>query len=125
MFHTTEICHKLFVNFLRGFSRQTFMNCLERSLEKCAGGDWLEDYSYVVLEHGMMDKKCGVCPNHNYANLEQALRGKRHHQAFTGPLQKIHPALLNLGPFSRLTKFNSSFASLPIQVYFSLLLPFS
>ena len=88
MFHTTEICHKLFVNFLRGFSRQTFMNCLERSLEKCAGGDWLEDYSYVVLEHGMMDKKCGVCPNHNYANLEQALRGKRHHQAFTGPLQR-------------------------------------
>ena len=75
------------------------MNCLERSLEKCAGGDWLEDYSYVVLEHGMMDKKCGVCPNHNYANLEQALHGKRHHQTFSEPLQKyILPSLI-LDPF--------------------------
>ena len=56
------------------------MNCLERSHAKCAGGAWLEDYSYVVLEHGMVDKKCGVCPNHNYTNLERALHGKNHHQ---------------------------------------------
>ena len=53
------------------------MNCLERSLAKCSGGTWLQDYSYVVLEHGMVDKKCGVCRNHNYTNLEQTLHGKR------------------------------------------------
>ena len=55
------------------------MNCLERALGNCVGGTWLQDYSYVVLEHGMVDKKCNVCSEHNYTNLEQALHGKRRH----------------------------------------------
>ncbi|KAL9971674.1 hypothetical protein ACROYT_G017871 [Oculina patagonica] len=52
---------------------QTFMDCLEQSLASCVGGAWLRNYSYVVLEHGVMDKKCGVCHKHDYTNLEQAL----------------------------------------------------
>ncbi|XP_020604561.1 uncharacterized protein LOC110043456 [Orbicella faveolata] len=58
---------------------QTFMNCLERSLAKCDGGAWLQDYSYVVLEHGMVDKKCNVCRDHNYTNLEQRLHASTKH----------------------------------------------
>ncbi|KAJ7372106.1 hypothetical protein OS493_020531 [Desmophyllum pertusum] len=52
---------------------QTFMNCLEQSLASCVGGDWLQNYSFVVLEHGVMDKKCGVCPRHDYSNLERVM----------------------------------------------------
>ncbi|XP_022797942.1 uncharacterized protein LOC111336170 [Stylophora pistillata] len=49
------------------------MNCLDGSLGSCVGGSWLQNYSYVVLEHGMMDKKCRVCPNHHYNDLERAV----------------------------------------------------
>lgn len=53
------------------------MDCLEQSLESCVGGTWLRNYSDVVLEHGVMDKKCGVCRKHDYAGLERALHGKK------------------------------------------------
>ncbi|CAH3045403.1 unnamed protein product [Pocillopora meandrina] len=62
---------------------QVFMNCLDGSLGRCIGGSWLQNYSYVVLEHGIMDKKCGVCPHHNYHDLERWLRrdGQKHLQS--------------------------------------------
>ena len=53
------------------------MDCLDLSLASCPGGSWLPQYSYVVLEHGVMDKKCGVCTGHQYGNLEIALNGKK------------------------------------------------
>ena len=43
---------------------------------KCSDGAWLPEYSFVVLEHGVMDQKCGVCPGHQYRGLEKALNGK-------------------------------------------------
>ena len=52
------------------------MNCLKHSLESCVGSAWLKNYSTVILEHGVMDKKCGVCPGHHYQDLERALHGK-------------------------------------------------
>ncbi|XP_027054855.1 uncharacterized protein LOC113681918 [Pocillopora damicornis] len=55
---------------------QVFMNCLDGSLGRCIGGSWLQNYSYVVLEHGIMDKKCGVCPHHNYHDLERVLNAR-------------------------------------------------
>ncbi|CAH3158713.1 unnamed protein product [Porites evermanni] len=54
---------------------QTFMDCLWKSLKKCRGGTWLAQYSLVVLEHGVMDKKCAVCRRHRVRKLEKALNG--------------------------------------------------
>lgn len=53
------------------------MDCLESALSSCGNGAWLSEYSFVVLEHGIMDKKCGVCPEHSYDSLIGALQGKR------------------------------------------------
>lgn len=63
------------------------MNCLDGSLGRCIGGSWLQNYSYVVLEHGIMDKKCGVCPHHNYRDLERVLNGKRKCRSSKSPSQ--------------------------------------
>lgn len=52
---------------------QTFMECLDYFIARCSDGEWLSAYSFVVLEHGIMDKKCGVCPGHSYDSLERAL----------------------------------------------------
>ena len=56
------------------------MDCLWKSLKKCRGGTWLAQYSLVVLEHGVMDKKCAVCRRHRVRKLEKALNGKRKKQ---------------------------------------------
>ena len=63
------------------------MNCLGGSLGRCIGGSWLQNYSYVVLEHGIMDKKCGVCPHHNYHDLERVFNGKRKCRSSKSPSQ--------------------------------------
>ena len=52
------------------------MDCLDGSLALCSGGQWLTNYSFVVLEHGMMDKRCGVCPGHRFEHLAYSLNGK-------------------------------------------------
>ncbi|KAK2556083.1 hypothetical protein P5673_022099 [Acropora cervicornis] len=56
---------------------QTFMDCLESALSNCSNGAWLSEYSFVVLEHGIMDKKCGVCPEHSYDSLIGALQARK------------------------------------------------
>lgn len=53
------------------------MDCLDFELSICVNGAWLSNYSFVVLEHGIMDKKCGVCPEHSYDSLAGKLQGKK------------------------------------------------
>ena len=73
-----KICCKESVLILNVFiCRQAFMDCLGSALSSCSNGTWLSEYSFVVLEHGIMDKKCGVCPEHSYDSLIGALQGKR------------------------------------------------
>ncbi|XP_031575139.1 uncharacterized protein LOC116308791 [Actinia tenebrosa] len=45
---------------------QSFMKCLEASTCR---GPFVDNYRYVVLQHGMMDKKLNLCPNHVYTTL--------------------------------------------------------
>ena len=48
------------------------MQCLENS--NCRGV-FIDNYSYVILQHGMMDKKLNVCPMHSYGKLRKKLKG--------------------------------------------------
>ena len=64
-----------FVNNLQ-FRQQKFIDCLDESIPSCSEGEWLSEYSFVVLEHGMMDKQCGICPEHGYEHLANTLNGK-------------------------------------------------
>lgn len=65
------------------------MDCLESALSSCGNGAWLTEYSFVVLEHGIMDKKCGVCPEHSYDSLIGALQGKRITTPFSSTINGI------------------------------------
>ena len=64
------------------------MDCLESALSSCSKGAWLSEYSFVVLEHGIMDKKCGVCPEHSYDSLIGALQGKRMTTPFSSTINE-------------------------------------
>jgi hypothetical protein len=50
------------------------MQCLEAT--SCRG-PFVDNYSYVVLQHGMMDKKLNMCPNHVYTTLKAKVQGKQ------------------------------------------------
>ncbi|EDO31870.1 predicted protein [Nematostella vectensis] len=52
---------------------QSFVTCLTRS--NCRG-PFIGNYSYVVLQHAMMDKKLNICPHHRYSKLKTRLKGK-------------------------------------------------
>ncbi|XP_048589646.1 uncharacterized protein LOC5502819 [Nematostella vectensis] len=50
---------------------QSFVTCLTRS--NCRG-PFIGNYSYVVLQHAMMDKKLNICPHHRYGKLKTRLK---------------------------------------------------
>jgi len=49
------------------------MDCIEES--DCRG-KFIDHFGYVVLQHGMMDKKTSYCPNNSYGKLRTKVQSK-------------------------------------------------